>query len=216
MKIERFSEMLDAIQREKGISKEALFEAVRVGILSAAKKIFKGEEENLEARILDSGEVKIILKKDDKEQDVTPKDFGRVAALAAKQMINQKGQPPQGWPFLLKWGGECLITSTYSHRPVVSNRENFLRHARGECLVLLLNRGISLGGSSCKTIGYRWVGRGHCGGGARRSGRLVVCDCSRHCAPAGGRVRPVPRIAELPEPGVGGAAPCAARCTALY
>jgi N utilization substance protein A len=91
MKIEKFSEMLEEIQRERGINKEALLEAIRVSLLSAAKKIFKGEEEeNLEVRISEDGLVSIIHKKDDKEEDITPKDFGRLAAQTAKQVIIQR------------------------------------------------------------------------------------------------------------------------------
>jgi N utilization substance protein A len=91
MKIERFSEMLEEIQRERGIHKEALLEAIRASLLSAAKKRFKEEgEENLEVRISDEGEVRIIHKEEGKEKDVTPKDFGRLAAQTAKQVIIQR------------------------------------------------------------------------------------------------------------------------------
>jgi N utilization substance protein A len=89
MKIERFSEMLAEIQRERGINKEALLEAIKASLLSAAKKWFK-EEENIEARISDSGEVSIIHKVGNEEKDVTPKDFGRLAAQTAKQVIIQR------------------------------------------------------------------------------------------------------------------------------
>jgi len=90
MKIEKFHEMLEEIQRERGIHKEALLDAIRMSLLSAAKKIFKGEDENLEVRISDEGEFRIIHKVDDKEKDVTPKDFGRLAAQTAKQVIIQR------------------------------------------------------------------------------------------------------------------------------
>lgn len=90
MKIEKFSEMLDEIQHERGIPKEAIVDAIRLSLLSAAKKRFKGEEENLEVRISDQGEVKIFLKKEDQESDITPDDFGRLAAQTAKQVIIQR------------------------------------------------------------------------------------------------------------------------------
>lgn len=94
MKIERFHEMLEEIQRERGIHKEALLEAIRVSLLSAAKKIFKSKEEhpeeNLEVNISDEGEVRIIHKEGKKERDITPKDFGRLAAQTAKQVIIQR------------------------------------------------------------------------------------------------------------------------------
>jgi len=90
-KINKFSEMLDEIQRERGIHKEALLEAVRISILSAAKKRFKGDEENLDVKITEEGDFRIILKKEgEKEKDITPKDFGRLAAQTAKQVIIQR------------------------------------------------------------------------------------------------------------------------------
>ena len=91
MKIEKFGEMLEEIQRERGIHKEALLEAIRASLLSAAKKRFKEEEEaNLDVQISDEGEVRIIHKEGEKEKDVTPKDFGRLAAQTAKQVIIQR------------------------------------------------------------------------------------------------------------------------------
>lgn len=90
MKIERFSEMLEEIQKERGINKEALLDAIKVALLSAAKKRFKDEEENLDVKITDEGEVRIIHKVGKKEKDVTPKDFGRLAAQTAKQVIIQR------------------------------------------------------------------------------------------------------------------------------
>ncbi|MBU0672148.1 MAG: transcription termination factor NusA [Candidatus Margulisbacteria bacterium] len=86
MKIERFHEMLEEIQRERGIHKEALLEAIKAALLSAAKKRFKEEEENLSVDITDDGVFRILLD----EKDVTPKDFGRLAAQTAKQVIIQR------------------------------------------------------------------------------------------------------------------------------
>jgi N utilization substance protein A len=93
MKIEKFHEMLEEIQRERGIHKEALLEAIKASLLSAAKKRFKiiTEEEQFEARISEDGEVRVIQKlPDGEEKDVTPKDFGRLAAQTAKQVIIQR------------------------------------------------------------------------------------------------------------------------------
>ncbi|PIS28686.1 transcription termination/antitermination protein NusA [Candidatus Saganbacteria bacterium CG08_land_8_20_14_0_20_45_16] len=91
MKIERFSEMLDEIQRERGIHKEALLEAIKVSILSAAKKRFKEHEEKLQVEISDDGDFRIILNEEDgSTKDITPKDFGRMAAQTAKQVIIQR------------------------------------------------------------------------------------------------------------------------------
>jgi N utilization substance protein A len=90
MKIERFSEMLEAIQKERNIHKDVLLDAIKVSILSAAKKRFKKEEENLEVKISEDGTVRIILKEEGEEKDITPKDFGRLAAQTAKQVIIQR------------------------------------------------------------------------------------------------------------------------------
>ena len=89
MKIERFSEMLEEIQRERGLSKEVLVSAIKASLLSAAKKRFK-EDENLDVRIADDGLVKIMRIEGEKEEDVTPEDFGRLAAQTAKQVIIQR------------------------------------------------------------------------------------------------------------------------------
>jgi N utilization substance protein A len=118
VKIENFNQMLEEIQRERGIHKEALLDAIRMSLLSAAKKIIKGEDENLEAIISDEGEVKIILKKEGQEQDVTPKDFGRLAAQTAKQVIIQRIREAEKEEVLeefTKKVGE-LITGTVQRR----------------------------------------------------------------------------------------------------
>ncbi len=89
MKIEHFNEMLEEIQRERGISKESLVNAIKVSLVSAVKKKFP-EGENLECRISDDGVVRIFRLVEDKEEDVTPEDFGRFAAQTAKQVIIQR------------------------------------------------------------------------------------------------------------------------------
>jgi N utilization substance protein A len=89
MKIEHFNEMLEEIQRERGISKDGLVSAIKASLLSAVKKKF-AEGDNLECRIGDEGEVRIFRILEDKEEDVTPHDFGRFAAQTAKQVIIQR------------------------------------------------------------------------------------------------------------------------------
>jgi N utilization substance protein A len=117
MKIEGFGKMLEQIQNERGIPKEALVGAIQAAMLSACKKKLK-ENETLEAVINDEGEAKVIAKKkvvsrvkdremeislkeakkiksrakagDEVEVDVTPSDFGRLAAQTAKQVIIQR------------------------------------------------------------------------------------------------------------------------------
>ena len=89
MKIEHFNEMLEEIRRERGISKDMLVEAIKASLVSAVKKKFP-EDANLECRITDQGEVRIYRLTEDKEEDVTPHDFGRFAAQTAKQVIIQR------------------------------------------------------------------------------------------------------------------------------
>lgn len=89
MKIEQFHEMLDELQRERGLSKETLITAIKASLVSAIRKKFQ-EEDVLEAKISDDGEVNIVQIKDGQEIDVTPKDFGRLAAQTAKQVIIQR------------------------------------------------------------------------------------------------------------------------------
>lgn len=114
--------MLEEIQRERGIHKEALLEAIRVSLISAAKKLFKGieehPEENLEVRISDDGVVRIIHKEGKKEKDITPKDFGRLAAQTAKQVIIQRireAEKDEAYGEFTKKQGE-LITGVVQRR----------------------------------------------------------------------------------------------------
>ena len=113
-------EAAEQLEREKGISKEVLIEALQDALVAGYKKHIKDKEaENVEA-ILDeeSGEIGVfrtkevvkkvedpdtqISLKDAKEIDedveledevkieVTPEDFGRIAAQSAKQVITQR------------------------------------------------------------------------------------------------------------------------------
>ena len=118
MKIEGFKTMLTVIQNERGISKELLVSAVEAALLSASRKKIPGEGENLTVKIDDEGTVKVFAAKNVVEEpadpeleislseakkldksaeiggqisfDVTPKDFGRLAAQTAKQVIMQR------------------------------------------------------------------------------------------------------------------------------
>ncbi|MCX5750155.1 MAG: transcription termination factor NusA [Candidatus Saganbacteria bacterium] len=117
IRIEKLNEMLEAIYNERGISKEILKEAITDSILSACKRKFTNHD-NLRAEIDEEGEVKILAKRTVIEEptnpeieisladaqkidktlelggsvdiDVTPHDFGRMAAQTAKQVIIQR------------------------------------------------------------------------------------------------------------------------------
>ncbi|MGI6485179.1 MAG: transcription termination/antitermination protein NusA [Thermoanaerobacterales bacterium] len=113
-----FIEALDQIEKEKGISKEILIEAIEASLISAYKKNY-GSAQNVSVNVdRDTGEVKVFSKKtvqDDVSDslleidindavkinpaakvgdiisiEVTPKKFGRIAAQTAKQVVMQR------------------------------------------------------------------------------------------------------------------------------
>ena len=114
------AKVLDEIEKEKGISKDILIEAIDSAIASAYKKNFASNVNDIKINISkESGEVKIFTRKtivqkvlnpineisiddlpiSEKENynikdtiliETTPKEFGRIAAQTAKQVIVQK------------------------------------------------------------------------------------------------------------------------------
>ena len=114
------AKVLDEIEKEKGISKDILIEAIESAIVSAYKKNYASNVEHIKIDISnDSGVIKVFADKiivnevsdplkeisiddlpiSDKEKynigdtiliETTPKEFGRIAAQTAKQVIVQK------------------------------------------------------------------------------------------------------------------------------
>jgi len=113
-----FLHALDDIASEKDISKDVLLEALETALESAYKKDF-GSKENAEVKIdQDSGEVRVIARKEVVEEvddnnseislehaqnidpklevgdvaeiEITPDNFGRIAAQTAKQVVMQR------------------------------------------------------------------------------------------------------------------------------
>jgi len=113
-----FIEALDQIEKEKGISKEILLEAIEAALVSAYKKNY-GTAQNVKINIdRATGEVKVFSQKTVKEDvkdplleislveakkinplaklgdiisiEVTPQKFGRIAAQTAKQVVMQR------------------------------------------------------------------------------------------------------------------------------
>jgi transcription termination/antitermination protein NusA len=79
--------VLDHLEREKGINREILIEAVESALLSAAKKTMGYKTEDVSVKIdRQTGEIKVYS--DGKE--MPSGDFGRIAAQTAKQIIIQK------------------------------------------------------------------------------------------------------------------------------
>lgn len=113
-----FLEALDQLAREKGIDKEVLLEAIEAALISAYKRNFNSAG-NVRVDIhRDTGEVRVFARKNVVEEpmdtrleisldaardmnpsyvladvveiEVTPRDFGRIAAQTAKQVVTQR------------------------------------------------------------------------------------------------------------------------------
>lgn len=114
-----FIEALNEIEKEKGVSTEVLLKAIEQALISAYKKNFKTLQ-NVRVHIdRDSGEVKVFARKEVSEEEtkddptkisirearqinpnyelgdiveieITPKNFGRIAAQTAKQVVVQR------------------------------------------------------------------------------------------------------------------------------
>lgn len=113
-----FIQALDDIEKDKGISKEVLLDAIETALVSAYKKDF-GSKDNVRVDIsADAGEVKVYSRKEIVEEvenenteisleeaekidskykvgdiaeiEVTPGNFGRIAAQTAKQVVMQR------------------------------------------------------------------------------------------------------------------------------
>ncbi len=112
--------ILDEIEKEKGISKEALIETIELSLVSAYKKSFAQGKNNVEIIFnKGTGKVQVFIKKvvvdmvknpsleidlehahqyrkdnikigDEINIEVTPREFGRIATQTAKQVIVQK------------------------------------------------------------------------------------------------------------------------------
>ncbi len=115
-----FVQAIDMLEKEKGISKDMIFEAVESALISAYKKKY-GTDGNIEVRIdRETGEMLVVTKLevvdpdeiedegteitiedaqdidpeyeigDIVEFEVSPSDFGRIAAQTAKQVVIQR------------------------------------------------------------------------------------------------------------------------------
>ena len=113
-----FIDALNQIEKEKGIDKEIIFEAIENSLISACKKNF-GANQNIKVAIdRESGNVEVFTEREVVEEvedsqnqialedakkispnyeigdivytEVTPKNFGRISAQTAKQVVVQK------------------------------------------------------------------------------------------------------------------------------
>jgi transcription termination/antitermination protein NusA len=91
-----FLEALQQIARDKGISVDTLLDALANALVAAYKRMPGAAEEAVVTVDPDSGEIRVYGQELDedgnvvREWDDTPKDFGRIAAQTAKQVILQR------------------------------------------------------------------------------------------------------------------------------
>jgi N utilization substance protein A len=91
-----FLEALQQIARDKGISVDTLLDALANALVAAYKRMPDAAEEAVVTIDPDSGEIRVYGQELDedgnvvREWDDTPKDFGRIAAQTAKQVILQR------------------------------------------------------------------------------------------------------------------------------
>ena len=80
--------ILDHIERERGVSREVLIQAVESAMVSAVKKAIGAKNlENIRVTIdRTDGKIKAFME----DQEIKTVDFGRIAAQTAKQVIIQK------------------------------------------------------------------------------------------------------------------------------
>jgi transcription termination/antitermination protein NusA len=93
---ESFMEELDLLEREKGVPKETILEALANALVSAYKRSPGAAEEARVTIDQDSGEILVYGQELDEDGNVvrewedTPGDFGRIGAQTAKQVILQR------------------------------------------------------------------------------------------------------------------------------
>ncbi|MFH1359877.1 MAG: transcription termination factor NusA [Candidatus Omnitrophota bacterium] len=80
--------ILEQLERDKGINKEILIEAVESAVASAVKKLWTVDKEEDVKAVLDRKTGKIVAFAGG--QEIKSRDFGRIAAQTAKQVVIQK------------------------------------------------------------------------------------------------------------------------------
>ena len=90
-----FIEALKQLERDKGIKVESIVEALSNALLSAYKKKYGALVDSRVEIDTVTGDIKVfetVTREGNRQEDieVTPKDFGRIAAQTAKQVIKQR------------------------------------------------------------------------------------------------------------------------------
>jgi len=80
--------ILEQLERDKGIKKEILIEAVEAAVSSAAKKLWTVDKDEEIRTVLDIKTGKITSYAGNEE--IRSSEFGRIAAQTAKQVVIQK------------------------------------------------------------------------------------------------------------------------------
>src|SRR5437867_12745066 len=80
--------ILEQLERDKGINKEVLIEAVEAAVASAAKKVWTVDKEEEIKVVLDRKTGKLTAYAGN--QEIRSHEFGRIAAQSAKQVVIQK------------------------------------------------------------------------------------------------------------------------------
>jgi len=80
--------ILEQLERDKGIDKEVLIQAVESAVASAAKKIWSVDKDEDVRVVLDRKSGKLTAYAG--EQEIRSSEFGRIAAQTAKQVVIQK------------------------------------------------------------------------------------------------------------------------------
>lgn len=119
-----FATAINQIANERKIPVEAIFEAIRLALVSAFRKQFgplpedmhyyatlneeTGESSILKAPIIEKNEEtgEAISWNEKKSEDVTPAGFGRIAAQTAKQVILQKIRESEKDQVILEFSGK--------------------------------------------------------------------------------------------------------------
>lgn len=151
--------IFEYLEREKGIKREIIISAIEDSLKTAARKSVKGLGENITVQIQSkTGEIEVYAQKQivDKvenpteeisleearemepecqigqllEISVTPQDFGRIAAQAARQIIAQK----------LKGAERDVICEEYRHRMGELISGTIKRFIRGRTIVVDLGK----------------------------------------------------------------------------
>ncbi|RLG28282.1 transcription termination/antitermination protein NusA, partial [Methanosarcinales archaeon] len=84
-----FLSILEQLEREKGLDKKVLIEAVKQALVIAAKKIAKITAPHAEVKVEvnpDNGEIHVWIGK----EEIVSQEFGRIAAQTARQVIIQR------------------------------------------------------------------------------------------------------------------------------